>query len=286
MPAVPAAAVCLFLALAVRHTRTPRRTATDHGRPRGDGPSGDDRDRTDPGPGRGHAESLFLLIGDVTSSIAVATDEVLQLELFAREYPRKEVVLRKLTYFIACSIDGFIGDPDGDASAMFPFVDEEFLDFLKAEHPETIPTQGRRALGIDDLPNKRFDTIVQGRASYDLALKEGVTSPYAHLREYVASRTLKESPDPNVEIIAEDLVGRVRALKAEDSAFDVYLCGGARLAGELVDEIDELIIKTYPIVLGTGMPMFTSAFSVTQFALESVRGFGNGAVVRTYSRRR
>jgi hypothetical protein len=43
--------------------------------------------------------------------------------------------LRKLTYFIACSIDGFIGDPGGDASAMFPFVDEEFLAFLKAEHP-------------------------------------------------------------------------------------------------------------------------------------------------------
>ncbi len=30
--------------------------------------------------------------------------------------------------------------------------------------------------------------------------------PYAHLREYVASRTLKESPDPNVEIISDDLV--------------------------------------------------------------------------------
>ncbi|MER6802508.1 MULTISPECIES: dihydrofolate reductase family protein [Streptomyces] len=194
--------------------------------------------------------------------------------------------MRKLTYFIACSLDGFIGDPDGDGSAMFPFVDEEFLDFLKAEYPETLPTHGRRPLGIDDLPNKRFDTIIQGRASYDLALREGVTSPYAHLREYVASRTLKESPDPNVEIIAEDLVGRVRALKAEDSAFDIYLCGGARLAGELLDEIDELIIKTYPVVLGTGMPMFASGFSVTQFALESVRGFGNGAVVRTYRRER
>ncbi|KAF2777628.1 bifunctional deaminase-reductase domain-containing protein [Streptomyces sp. OM5714] len=32
--------------------------------------------------------------------------------------------MRKLTYFIACSIDGFIGGPDGDASFMYPFVDE------------------------------------------------------------------------------------------------------------------------------------------------------------------
>ncbi|MBX9394106.1 dihydrofolate reductase family protein [Streptomyces sp. TRM72054] len=194
--------------------------------------------------------------------------------------------MRKLTYFIACSIDGFIGDPDGDASAMLPFVDAEFFEFLKAEYPETIPTHGRRPLGIDDLPNKRFDTIVQGRASYDLALKEGVTSPYAHMRQYVASRTLTESPDPEVEIIAEDLVGRVRELKAEDGEFGVYLCGGSRLAGELIDEIDELVIKTYPIVLGSGMPMFGSGFAVGEFTLESVRTFGNGAVVRTYSRKR
>ncbi|WP_159324358.1 dihydrofolate reductase family protein [Streptomyces tendae] len=194
--------------------------------------------------------------------------------------------MRKLTYFIACSIDGFIGGPDGDATFMVPFVDEEFFEFLKSEYPETLPTHGRRPLGIDDLPNKRFDTIVQGRASYDLALKEGVTSPYAHLREYVASRTLTESPDSNVEIISTDLVGRVRELKAEDSAFDIYLCGGAAVAGELVDEVDELVIKSYPVVLGTGMPMFASGFAVSEFVTDSVRTFGNGVVVRTYHRKR
>lgn len=199
---------------------------------------------------------------------------------------RKETGLRKLTYFIACSIDGFIGAPDGDASAMYPFVDEEILAFLSTDHPETLPTQARIPLGLDDLPNKRFDTIVQGRASYELALKEGVTSPYAHLRQYVASRTLAESPDPAVEIIAEDLVGRVRELKAEDGEFGVYLCGGSHLAGELIDEIDELVIKTYPIVLGSGMPMFGSGFAVGEFTLDSVRTFGNGALVRTYSRKR
>ncbi|MCQ4199958.1 dihydrofolate reductase family protein [Streptomyces sp. NPDC058783] len=194
--------------------------------------------------------------------------------------------MRKLTYFVACSIDGFIGGPDGDASFMLPFVDGEFLEFLKAEYPETVATHGRRALGIDDLPSKRFDTIVQGRASYDLALKEGITSPYAHLREYVASRTLTESPDPNVEIIPTDLVGRVRELKAEDSAFGIYLCGGSAVAGELVDEVDELVIKTYPVLLGSGMPMFASGFEVCEFVPDSVRTFGNGVVVRTYHRKR
>lgn len=194
--------------------------------------------------------------------------------------------MRKLTYFIACSIDGFIGDPNGDASAMFPFVDEEFLEFLKTEHPETMPTHGRRALGFDDLENRRWDTIIQGRGSYDLALKEGNTSPYAHLRQYVASRTLTTSPDPQVEIISGDLVGKVRELKAEDGESGIYLCGGSQLAGALLDEIDELVIKTYPIVYGAGMPMFGSDFAVTEFTFDGVRTFGNGAVVRTYSRKR
>ncbi|WDV54450.1 dihydrofolate reductase family protein [Streptomyces coeruleorubidus] len=193
--------------------------------------------------------------------------------------------MRKLTYYIACSLDGFIGDPGGDGSAMVRFADEEFVAFVKAEYPETLPTHVRRALGIDDLPNKRFDTIIQGRGSYDVALKEGITSPYAHLREYVASSTLKESPDPNVEIIADDLVGKVRELKAEDGEFGIYLCGGSKIAGELLDEIDELVVKTYPMVYGAGMPMFGSGLAISEFTLESVRTFGN-ALVRTYSRKR
>lgn len=194
--------------------------------------------------------------------------------------------MRKLTYFVACSIDGFIGDESGDAAFMYPFVDEQFLEFLKTEYPETISAAGRRALGLDDLPNRRFDTVVQGRASYDVALKEGITSPYAHLREYVASRTLGESPDPHVEIIAADLVAKVRELKAENGELGIYLCGGSRLAGELLDEVDELVIKTYPIVLGTGMPMFGSGFEVSEFVLDEVRPFRNGVLVRTYSRKR
>lgn len=194
--------------------------------------------------------------------------------------------MRKLTYFIAASIDGFIGAPDGEAGFFTEYVDEEFLEFLKAEYPETLPSHGRRALGLDDLDNRRFDTVIQGRVSYDLALRDGFTSPYAHMRQYVASRSLEVSPDPDVEIVAEDVAARVRALKEEDGGLGVYLCGGSRLAGELIDEVDELVIKTYPLVLGSGMPMFASGFAFGRFALESVRTFGNGVVVRRYSRER
>lgn len=194
--------------------------------------------------------------------------------------------MRKLTYFIACSIDGFIGDPSGDASSMYRFLDKEFLDYLKSQYPETVSTAGRQQLGFHGVRNQKFDTVIQGRASYQLALDVNITSPYAQLRELVASRTIKESPDPNVELVSGDVVGRVRELKAEESGLGIWLCGGSQLAGELLDEIDELVIKTYPLVYGSGMPMFGSDFAATEFMLDSMAAFDSGVLVRTYSRKR
>ncbi|MFE2560979.1 dihydrofolate reductase family protein [Streptomyces sp. NBC_00090] len=193
--------------------------------------------------------------------------------------------MRKLTYYIACTIDGFIGDPEGDAASMYKFVDAPLLQFMGARYPETIPTQGRETVGIDG-DNKRFDTVIQGMRSYQLALDIGVTSPYNHLREFVATRSLAESPDPNVELIADDLVGRVRELKAEDSPLGIWLCGGSTIAGELIEEIDELVIKTYPQVYGSGMPMFGAGFEPRDFTLGEVHTFDNGVLVRTYTRKR
>jgi dihydrofolate reductase len=141
-------------------------------------------------------------------------------------------------------------------------------------------------MGIKDAENLHFDTVIQGRGSYQLGLDAGLTSPYAHLRELVASRTLGTSPDPNVEVIDGDLVARVRELKAEDGKLGIWLCGGAQVAGALLDEIDELVIKSYPQVYGSGMPMFGgTGFSVADFTLESVRSFSNGVVVRVYARK-
>ncbi|URN15053.1 MULTISPECIES: dihydrofolate reductase family protein [Streptomyces] len=195
--------------------------------------------------------------------------------------------MRTLTYLVACSIDGFIGDPEGDASSMFRFLDEEYLAHLTTEYPETLNTEGRRALGIADAPNRHFDTVIQGHGSYRLGLEAGMPSPYGHLREIVASRTLGTSPHPNVEIVPGDLVARVRALKAEDGPLGIWLCGGSRIAGELIDEVDELVVKTYPQVYGSGMPMFGgAAFAVADFALRGTRTFGNGVVVRRYGRNR
>lgn len=47
----------------------------------------------------------------------------------------------------------------------------------------------------------------------------------------------------------------MRRLQAEDSPLDIYLAGGARLAGAVLPEIDRFVVKLYPVVAGDGHPM-------------------------------
>ncbi|WP_336212970.1 dihydrofolate reductase family protein [Nonomuraea sp. LPB2021202275-12-8] len=103
------------------------------------------------------------------------------------------------------------------------------------------------------------------------------------MRQYVISSTIPEITDPAVELVSGDPLGLARRLKQEDG-MDIWLCGGGKLAGSLLSEIDELVIKCYPVVAGTGVPVFDGEFSPTSFALTGTRTFSNGAVVLTYGR--
>ncbi|ACU37116.1 dihydrofolate reductase family protein [Actinosynnema pretiosum subsp. pretiosum] len=188
--------------------------------------------------------------------------------------------MRKLVYFIAASIDGVIAGPEGEYD-FYPTA-EPMVEHLRAEYPETTPTHVRPLVGMPlDTPNKRYDTVLMGRGSYQPALDAGVTSPYAHLRQHVVSRSLPETADPAVTLVRADPVGLVRDLKREDG-LDVWLCGGADLAGQLLPEIDELVVKTYPVVAGGGTPLFRAGFAPRAFTPVDVRAFDHGGVVTTY----
>lgn len=187
---------------------------------------------------------------------------------------------RPLTYYVGATVDGFIAGPAGEID--FFAVDQDLVDLIVAEFPETLPTHVRAALGIDP-ENTRFDTVIQGRATYALALEAGISSPYAHLRQYVVSRSIVESPDPAVTVVPADPVARVRELKAQDGA-GIYLAGGGDLAGQLLEEIDELVVKTYPVLAGAGVPMFSTGLRPTRLTLTSSRTLESGTIVLSYAR--
>lgn len=188
--------------------------------------------------------------------------------------------MRRLVYYIGMTIDGFIAGPE-DQVDFFPKSDD-VVGFIVGHYPDALPTHVRGHLGIEgDNPN--FDAVVMGRRSYEPALDIGVTSPYAHLRQYVVSQRLGDSPDPVVEVVPADPVSRVRELKTEPGR-DIYLVGGGRLAGSLLDEIDALVIKLYPVVVGTGRPVFSAAFSPTMFTLRRSRALDGGTMILEYDR--
>ncbi|MER6425361.1 dihydrofolate reductase family protein [Streptomyces sp. NPDC001137] len=189
--------------------------------------------------------------------------------------------MRRLTYYIGCSLDGFIAGPGGETDSSG--FDGDLKDAILTEYPETIPGHAREALGLVDVPNKAFDTILMGRATYDPALRIGVTSPYPHLRQYVFSSTLTRT-DPEVEVVSGDPVELVRGLKRQPGT-GIWLCGGASLAGQLLGEIDELVVKRYPVVFGSGIPLFRAPFAPGEWLLRDSRVFLTGTTLTSYVRR-
>jgi dihydrofolate reductase len=186
--------------------------------------------------------------------------------------------MRKLTYFVACTADGFIAREDGSFD-FFP-MDGEHLPYIVREFPESIPAHLHAALDVKG-GNRHFDTVVMGRGTYEVGSSAGFTSPYPHMRQYVVSSTMGRSLDPSVELVANDPVGLVKRLK-QAPGLGIWLCGGAKLAAALSDEIDDLILKVNPVLLGTGMPLFAGAVGMTRLELVDHRTFAGGVAIHHY----
>jgi dihydrofolate reductase len=170
--------------------------------------------------------------------------------------------MRALRYYVACTVDGFIAHADGSFDG-FLFEGEHVADFLDSY--------------------QWFDTVLMGRKTYEVGLREGKTNPYPMLRSYVFSRTMKASPDPNVTLVSENAVEVVRGLRSE-SGKDIWLCGGADLAATLCREglIDELVLKVNPVLFGSGMPLFAGAIQQSALQLVESKVYGNGVVLLRY----
>ncbi|MFE7041184.1 dihydrofolate reductase family protein [Streptomyces atratus] len=195
--------------------------------------------------------------------------------------------MRRLVHYIATTLDGFIAGPDGadptGPNGFWP-IPEDYVQHLVAEYPETLPVHARQALSVT-AGGTHFDTVLEGRRSYEIGLAAGITDAYPHLRHLVFSRTLTESPDSAVELVADDPVATVRELKQLDGK-DIWLLGGAELAGSLYSEIDMLILKVGPLTIGDGIPLFSrkAAFDPRTWTLTDHTALKSGAVFLTYTR--
>jgi dihydrofolate reductase len=168
--------------------------------------------------------------------------------------------MRRLIYYVACSVDGFIAHADGSHDAFFG-RDTDF-DF---------------AATLSD-----YDVVLMGRKTYDLSRRLGHSTD-SQKANYVFSRTMQASPDPNVEIIAENMVELVRELKQGEGK-GIWLVGGADIASTLLAEhlIGEIILKVNPVLFGSGIPLFSGVIPETELELLDSRVYRNGYLVLRY----
>ncbi|MET0813084.1 MAG: dihydrofolate reductase family protein, partial [Microbacterium sp.] len=169
--------------------------------------------------------------------------------------------MRKLVYYVATTLDGFIAGPDGgdpSGQEFFP-ITPDLVQFIAATYPETLPAPARQAMNIEG-PGLEFDTVVEGRGSYEIGLAGGLTDAYPHLRHIVFSQTMSAGPNSDVRFVSSDPARFVRQLKTEPGK-DIWLVGGGKVAAALLPEIDRLILKQNPSVIGSGVPLFDGPFA-------------------------
>ena len=171
--------------------------------------------------------------------------------------------MRKVTFGGANSLDNFIARKD-DAVDWLMFskeVGEIMQDYWKT-----------------------IDTIVMGRKTYEVALRNGSASDdgsFPGITTYVFSRTLSQRE--GVNIISEDAADFVRRLKNEKGK-DICVMGGGVLAKSLfeADLIDEIGINVHPVLLGSGIPLFHEMPKQIDLKLVKCQQLKNGCVVLTY----
>ena len=184
--------------------------------------------------------------------------------------------MRKVKYFVANSLDGFIARPDGA------------VDWL---------IMGGTDYGMADF-FKLIDTVLLGRKTYELTTPgqgakrkrkaeskkgKGKASFGRGMRSYVFSRTLDKAAHEGVNIVSENAGGFVRSLKAE-AGKDIWLMGGGELARSLLAEgvVDEIGLAVHPVLLGTGIPLFPEIGQQVDLELAGCTAHKNGVVQLTY----
>lgn len=189
--------------------------------------------------------------------------------------------MRELVYYVACSIDGYIAGPDGQFDA-FP-TEGDHMPHLLEHFADAIPTAIADQLNITQT-GMTFGAVLMGWNTYAIGLKDGMDSPYSHLQQVVFSNH-EEGSAENLMITNENPVDVARALKEQPGA-DIWLCGGGNLAAQLVDEIDRLVIKRNPVLLGSGISLFgKSTYAPKNFQVAENRVFESGVIVTEYDRK-
>lgn len=172
--------------------------------------------------------------------------------------------MKKIKLYIAASIDGYIARNDGD------------LDWL-TEYPNPEKTD----YGYEDF-YKSIDTVLMGGRTYQDILNMDVLWPYKDKETYIVTRNPMTEKE-NIHFITENVIESISRLQ-EQSGKDIWLVGGGKLITALLNEnmVDEMIITTIPVILGSGVSLFPDNPKESKWELENNECYKNGVTQVTY----
>jgi len=176
--------------------------------------------------------------------------------------------MRKISLFIAMSLDGYIAKPNDDLSFLKQ-VEKEGEDYGYAAFMSGI------------------DTIIVGRRTYDYVVKEIGASHYDNGQRDVYVITRTERPQLGRTIFyTGDLTELADRLKSENHK-NIYCDGGAEVINELLkyNLIDDMIISVIPVLLGNGTKLFKDGRPEQILELTNVKTFETGLTQLHYHRK-
>jgi len=176
--------------------------------------------------------------------------------------------MRKLSLFIAMSLDGYIAKPNDDLSFL-NLVEKAGEDYGYAEFTATI------------------DTLIIGRKTYDYVLKHVGPSHYDNGQRDIYVMTRTERPRVGrTTFYTGNLAELVKRLKSGNGK-DIYCDGGAEVINELMkhDLIDEFIISVVPVLLGSGTRLFKDERPEQMLELVTTKTFDTGLTQLHYKRK-
>lgn len=177
--------------------------------------------------------------------------------------------MRKLSLFIAMSLDGYIAKPNDDLTFL-KRVEKPGEDYGYAEFTATI------------------DTLIIGRKTYDYVLKHVGPSHYDNGQRdvYVITRTEKPKVG-RTTFYTGNLTELIKRLKSGNGK-NIYCDGGAEVIHELMkhDLIDKFIISVVPVLLGDGIRLFKDGRPEQALELVETKTFDTGLTQLHYKRKK
>jgi dihydrofolate reductase len=180
--------------------------------------------------------------------------------------------MRRIQYYTATSLDGFIATEDDSLEWLFSLAG-----IGESSYPAFIAEVGALAMG-----SATYEWML--RNADKVAAETGSAWPYAQPAWVFSSRVLPVIAGADIRFVKGDVRQVSDDMRAAAGPKNIWVVGGGDLAGQFYDAglLDELIIQIGSTTLGKGKPLFPRRVLNPALRLVSAHRIGAGMAELRY----